>query len=248
MKRLLMALLMVVLPVGITYAGTFSDDFDDGQLGGWHIDGFPRDVPAKVEIQNGYVVMDTREKPRELATLELKAGNAKNWNAYTFTCRVRIAGEPTIFSIHVRRGEGRFDLAADQTMVIVPLDQRGNVYTTPPDAKFNRKIGRIEGYILRGNFKVPIKLKRWYPIKIVANGDNFAFYFDNKLLTKYEDKSAVPGTVRFQADFGMVAHIDDVVITGPKVPNLAHSVTPKGHLTTTIWGKIKTDSSELQRQ
>jgi hypothetical protein len=54
MKWLLMALLIVVSPV-VAYAGTFSDDFDDGQLGGWHIDGFPRDVPAKVEIQNGYV-------------------------------------------------------------------------------------------------------------------------------------------------------------------------------------------------
>ena len=55
-----------------------------------------------VEIQNGYVVLDTREKPREnprlrgaqnRVSLELRAGNAKNWNAYTFTCRVRIAEE-----------------------------------------------------------------------------------------------------------------------------------------------------------
>ena len=250
MKRLLMALLIAVLPV-VAYAGTFSDDFDDGQLGGWHIDGFPRDVPAKVEIQNGYVVMDAREKPNDnpilrgikIVTLELRAGNPQNWNAYTFTCRVRIAevlDEPpaafgnAAFGITVRKGSGRFNVVAKQTMLIDPLDQRADITTFPRDGK------GVEDFIHRGNFKALIKLRRWYPIKIVANAGNFAFYFDNKLLIEYEDKTAVPGTVSFRTDLGMVAHIDDVVITGPKVQDLAHSVNPKGHLTT-IWGKIKMD-------
>ena len=252
MKWLLMALLIVVSPV-VAYAGTFSDDFDDGQLGGWHIDGFPRDVPAKVEIQNGYVVMDAREKPNDnpilrgvkTVSLELRAGNPKNWNAYTFACRVRIAEvldePPAAFRITVRKGSGRFNVVAKQTMLINPLDQRVDITTFPRDGK------EVEDFILRGNFKALIKLRRWYPIKIVANGDNFAFYFDNNLLTEYEDKTAVPGTVRFYASSGLLVHLDDVVITGPKVPNLAHSVNPKGHLTT-IWGKIKTDSAELQRR
>jgi hypothetical protein len=135
------------------------------------------------------------------------------------------------FGITVRQGRGR----AKQTMLIDPLDQDGQIFTFPSDAK-----GIEDDVIHRGNFKAPIKLKRWYPIKIVANGDNFAFYFNNKLLIEYEDRKAIPGTVSFRTDFGMVAHIDDVVITGPKVPDLANSVSPDGHLTT-IWGEIKTD-------
>ena len=259
MKWLLMALLIAVSPV-VANAGTFSDNFNDGQLDGWHIwKRLPR-IPIMVEIQNGYVVMDTREKPGEnprlqllkMAELELRAGNANNWNAYTFTARVRIAEalekQLPSFIIQVRRGRGRFDLVAEQTMLIQPVEQRVSVFTTPPDAKFNRKIGRIEDIIQRGrNFKALIKRRRWYPIKIVADADNFAFYFDNHLIVQYEDKTAVPGTVKFQANFGLLVHIDDVVITGPKVPDLANSVNPKGHLTT-IWGKIKTDSAELQRQ
>jgi hypothetical protein len=257
MKRLLMALLIAVSPVGVANAGTFSDDFNDGQLDGWQprilIPGGPRPgVRIPVKIQNGYVVMDAREKPNDnlilpgfkIVILDLRAGNPQNWNAYTFTCRVRIAEvweEPpaafghAAFGITVRQGRGRFNVVAYQTMLIDPLDQDGQIFTFPSDAK-----GIEDDVIHRGNFKAPIKLKRWYPIKIVANGDNFAFYFNNKLLIEYEDRKAIPGTVSFRTDFGMVAHIDDVVITGPKVPDLANSVSPDGHLTT-IWGEIKTD-------
>jgi hypothetical protein len=250
MKGLLIALLIAVSPV-VVYAGTFSDDFNDGQLDGWQprilIPGGPRPgVRIPVKIQNGYVVMDAREKPNDnpilrgvkTVSLELRAGNPKNWNAYTFACRVRIAEvldePPAAFRITVRKGSGRFNVVAKQTMLINPLDQRVDITTFPRDGK------EVEDFILRGNFKALIKLRRWYPIKIVANGDNFAFYFNNKLLIEYEDRKAIPGTVSFRTDFGMVAHIDDVVITGPKVPDLANSVSPDGHLTT-IWGEIKTD-------
>ena len=256
-----MVLLIAISPV-VAYAGTFSDDFNDGILDGWEprlfIPGGPRPgARIPVKIQNGYVVMDAREKPNDnlilpgfkLVFLKLRAGNARNWNAYTFTCRVRIAEvweEPpaafghAAFGITVREGRGRFNVVAYQTMLIDPLDQEGQVFTYPPDVKpvGGKPVGGVT--IHRGNFKVPIKLKRWYPIKIVANAGNFSFYFNNKLLIEYEDKTAVPGTVSFRTDFGMVAHIDDVVITGPKVPDLANSVTPKGHLTT-LWGEIKTD-------
>lgn len=258
MKGLLMALLIAVSPV-VANAGTFSDNFNDGNLHGWQIQKPSRDFPVTVEIKNGYVVMDTMLKKNEnrdffgikRASLELTAGNAKSWNVYTLTCRVRIAEGldeiPSIFIINVRRSEGRFDLAAQQTMLIDPLFPGINVITTPPDAKVNPEKIRVEGDIQRGHFGILIKLRRWYPIKIVANADNFAFYFDNNLLTQYEDKTAVPGTVRFYASAGLLVHLDDVVITGPAIPDLANSVNPKGHLTT-IWGKIKTDSAELQRQ
>ena len=254
MKWLLTVLLIVVLPVAV-YAGTFSDDFSDGNLHGWHIGKPPRGIPVKVEIKNGYVVMDTTAKKNEdpdllgikFAFLELKTGNAKSWNAYTLTCRIQISeAARTLFTVAVRRSEGRFGLAAAQIMMIDPVNQQGRVITLSPDVQFDPplEIGRD---IHRGRFKALIKLKRWYPIKIVADADNFAFYFDNNLVVQYEDKTAVPGTVRFHVTSGMLVHLDDVVITGPKVPNLAHSVNPDGHLTT-IWGKIKTDSAELQRR
>ncbi len=255
MKRLLMALLIAVSPV-VAYAGTFSDDFNDGNFHGWQIRKPPRGIPVTVEIKNGYVVMDTTFKKNENrdffgikhASLELTAGNAESWNVYTFISRIRIAeAENALFSIDVRRSEGRFDLAAQQTMLIVPFNQRVNVITTPPDAKFNPEKIRVEGQIHRGNFKALIKLRRWHSIKIVANADNFAFYFDNNLLTEYEDKTAVPGTVRFHVTSGLLFNLDDVVITGPSVPDLANSVNPKGHLAT-IWGKIKMDSAELQHR
>ena len=59
-------------------------------------------------------------------------------------------------------------------------------------------------------------------------------------------KTAVPGTVRFNVRSEMLIHLDDVVITGPGVPNIggASSVNPEAHLATT-WGKNKATLAEI---
>ena len=90
------------------------------------------------------------------------------------------------------------------------------------------------------NLRRPIKLGRWLPIRIVAQGNNFEFHFDDNFVTQYEDEDAVPGTVGFQISSRMVVHLDDVVITGPEIPNIGSplSVNPEVRLATT-WGEIK---------
>ena len=90
------------------------------------------------------------------------------------------------------------------------------------------------------NLRRQIKLGRWLPIRIVAQENNFEFHFDGNFVTQYEDENAVPGTVGFQIDSGMVVHLDDVVITGPDIPNIGSplSVNPEARLATT-WGDMK---------
>ena len=74
----------------------------------------------------------------------------------------------------------------------------------------------------------------------MADRDYLEFHFDDRLVTEYEDETALPGTVEFSAADGMLVHVDDVVITGPRIPNIGgpRDVALKSHLATT-WGEIK---------
>ena len=84
----------------------------------------------------------------------------------------------------------------------------------------------------------PIELNRWIPIEIVAEKDLFEFHFDDHLVARYRDEKAGPGTVRFSTHSGMLVHLDDVRISGPRIPNIGgpHRVAPEARLATT-WGE-----------
>ena len=245
MKQFIAILLAATLCITAAYAGTFSDNFNDGDLEGWHVWRMPETKPPKVE--QGAVVMDVIVEKNDkfqikMVYLELIASNAKSWRAYTLTCRVKFSKAlPPLpgFIIAVRRSQGRFGVMAEHGMIIHPLGDYVGITTIPPDAKLNPKKG-IEGTIGRGHIKKPIKLNKWYHIKIVAMENHFEFYFDNDVVTVYEDETAVPGTVKFQADAGIRSHLDDVVITGPNIPNIGpRSILKIEDKIAVMWGKIK---------
>ena len=257
MKWLPIALLVAIVPASVAHSGTFLDDFHDRNLDGWHVM-YPLGFPIPIAFKDNYLVIDTTVEEGELPVgleftkflgLELRLDNSEDWISYTLTCRVRIVEvaeeSPGIFSVGVRRSLGHFDVPAEQEMLIIPVGQLGQriqVHTIPPDAKPDHG---LEGLILRQNLleehlRRPIKLGRWLPVKIVVENSNFEFHFDGNFVTQYEDENAVPGTVGFQIDSRMVVHLDDVVITGPEIPNIGSplSVNPEARLATT-WGKIK---------
>ncbi len=256
MKWLLIALLIAMSPLSAAYSGTFMDDFHDRNLDGWHV-WYPLGAPIPLAFKNDYLVINTTVEEDELPVgleftkqlgLELRLDNSETWNSYTLTCRVRFAkvAEDTIgsISVGVRRSMGHFDISAEQEMLILPVLQHVQVHSIPPDAKHEPEEGLV-GMIHRQTLgekrlRRPIKLNRWLSIRIVAEETNFEFHFDDNFVAQYEDESAVPGTVRFQVASGMVVHLDDVVVTGPEIPNIGSplSVNPEANLVTT-WGAIK---------
>ena len=255
MRWFLIVLLIATLHVASAHSGTFLDDFHDRNLDGWHLSIHPPGIGLPVAFKDGYLVSDTRIEKNELpegffklVSLELTTGYAEDWNAYTLTCRVRFAEvveeASGFFTVGVRRSVRQFDVVAQQAMLIDPVDQHVQVDTIPPDARRDLE-KRLKGKILREIFdrehlRRPIKLGRWLPIKIVADEQYFEFHFDENLITRYDDETAVPGTVWFQVGSEMVAHLDDVKITGPEIPNIGspQSVNPEARLATT-WGELK---------
>ena len=81
-----------------------------------------------------------------------------------------------------------------------------------------------------------IKLnKEKYELKIVAEGDTFKGYYNDKLVTTMEHKDHEQGRVGLLVWQGS-SRFDDVNVVGPGIPGLA--VNPKGKIAST-WARIK---------
>ena len=205
MKWLLPVWLITVSYVQVVDAGTFSDDFSDGNLDGWHIFRFPvaPGFPDIVKIKNGHLTVDTTIGKMEQAAalfkqfqMELRLGDSETWDSYTLTFRIRFVQAqqvvPAAFSIFVRSSMGWFGEMASQQMLILPDRQHVQVSTTPPDAKGDPETGEVEGIVHRGtlnhrHLRRPIKLSRWLPIEIIAKDSSFEFHFDDNLVSQYEE-------------------------------------------------------------
>ncbi len=256
MKWLLLAILISGLPAAAAYSGTFLDDFSDGNLDDWIVSTFPPESPNFIRFEDGYLVMDTivgenelLEDPHRHVVLQLSSGNAEEWDSYSLACRIRFVDiqevrPPESFTINVRKGKEHIGLAAQQNTQIHPLEQFILVTTYPPDATRNPENHKLEGLIRRQVLVpepfLPIRLNQWLTVEIVAEKKSFEFYLADELVAHYVDKTAVPGTVEFATFSRMRVHLDDVVITGPNIPNTAgaSAVNVETHLTTT-WGEIK---------
>ena len=245
MRWIVIGLLLAVSPAIAAFAGTFLDNFNDGDLTGWHITHslVPEDVwPNPVIVEDGYAVLDTTEEPNELpkgdhkwVSMELRTSNERNWDSYTLTCRVRFIeakGQRPLFDffqIAVRSGGSGAELGhgGSHQMQIFPSDQEIDVWTSTPRGTVDR------GDVDTLQIGQPIERNRWAKIKIVADKESFEFYYHNTLVTRYVDETALPGTVEFYVDSGMIVHLDDVRITGQEIP-FAH-----GSRLATTWEEIK---------
>lgn len=206
--------------------------------------------PDRVRVKNGLLVMDAAPANalhirRANVHMEVRTGDWENWDSYTLTCRIRFDEFPRQktgeFYVWDRRGEGCCGVVTVRYMLIDPAAQRVQVYTIPPNAEDEPAgiKGRIHRETLeRQHLRRPIELNQWIPIEIVAEKNFFEYHYDGNLVTRYEDETAVPGTVSFLTLSGLVVHLDDVTITGVGVP---HSVNHETNIATT-WGDIKNSS------
>ena len=266
MRWISIASLLTISSAIVAYSGTFVEDFSDGNLDEWHIltmPGPPFPVADLVKIEDGYLVLDPMfGGQRHSVSLELRTGNAEEWDSYTLICRIRFKGAPeppaTLY-LEVRRSEGgKFRIGNDtfplnnfqQMSITVHHPQEIKVVTSRPDERpFHEDLDvppLVD--IFRAELRLkplgrPIKLNRWIPIKVVANKHLFKLYFNDHLVAQYEDEKAGPGTVRFWTSGAMIVPLDDIKIWGPRIPNIGgpHRVVPEARLATT-WGEMK-DSS-----
>jgi len=256
-----------------TSAGTFRDDFEDGNLSGWELKQ-SRKAVVEFQVENGEASIQTNSPPRLNGVRQDCRGTmiigSNDWRNYTLELRVKIVerdyetGGKAI--IGIRTEELPIRNIDEPLLIVSPIG-------VPPGVYMEIIPGGMHGYIrVHKIIKIdpPIVLKMinlngkmaplkqthrwekvlttaktiafdtWYPVKMVAKDERFKLYFNDEIITRFDDANIMSGKVRLTA-IGAHVHFDDVVITGKNIADIGPSgmsVSAKGKLTTT-WGSIK---------
>ena len=214
-------------------AGTWSDGFEDGNLDGWGmIDPIPRE---KWGVEDGECSGQyTPAAPGTYSPLELKVENAASWKDYTITLKAKLVesfgragGGFCTFGITFRMPPGR--IMATYQAFIDPESNEVDFYEGA------RKISVVP-------LPFDILEDTWYELKVIAEGEHFEFYINDELMGSFDDDSYPSGGIELGVSNTHV-HFDDVVITGPEIPDggpggVRMSVHQENTLITT-WGTLK---------
>jgi RNA polymerase sigma factor (sigma-70 family) len=237
-------------------AGTWKDNFKDGNFDGWEIDKL--DWPAAVlvpgagnwRVEDGIVIGgDDNNKIAHLLT----TGDV-SWTDYTAEVSVKFSKELRncgIWSgVYLRvRCQERLpymnyclgiqnfgDNAVKQILVeggkmaMTPVEVAGGMIMPeqPNDTThiFPKALFKIEA-------------DRWYRLKVTVKGNLVKCFIDGKRVSEFQSDLYPSGKVGVSVD-GVVAMFDDFVVTGPEIPDggTSFAVNPQAKLATT-WEGIK---------
>lgn len=230
MKRSAILSLIVVIScimVSSALAGTWRDDFEDGNMDEWRI---REHNAAEWKIINEELECTVPGRPNLIFVLGEEA-----WTDYSVEYDVKLLED-------LGRGDVDVDLRMDgfnSSIVLWVGDwssgepEAGGL--TINDFNFVKEEKKPFG---------PLSLNKWHHLKGEAKGNEFIFWIDGKEILRYTDNTFLTG----QPGFGIAAYkvrIDNVQITGPEIPERRppkwpgdHAVTARGKLATT-WAGLK---------
>lgn len=218
-SSLLMVALMIALP---TRAGTFKDNFDDGNLDGWgKILNYGGGI-SEWKVDNGVL---TCSRPFD-GSSQLLFGK-KEWKDYSIECDTKMV--QVLSNFHSLALDLR--VQNEFNTVWCGIGGWGGASNVFIQVWFN------DAPLNQPNKAFNLELNRWYHLKAIAKNDNFEFYVDGELLVSYSDSHFSTGHVDLDAN-GCLAYFDNVVITGADVPDNSQAVSRQGKLATS-WGQMK---------
>ena len=217
--------LFVFLNTFVVVAGTFREDFEDGNFDGWRIESHP--PVGSWKVVDGAV----ESRRQSLAGTYLITGK-ENWKDYTISCDVMLK------ETFARNGIGfiaRFKSPMPNHLIDI---WSGNW------AGFEA----ISTQRFPGNFRTDkpfplLKLNQWHQIKLIVKGKAFTFWINNQKVLVHKDEAVKKGAVGLSVG-GYYARFDNIEISGPGVPNFtpptwkAKSVDQQNKLAVT-WMQIR---------
>jgi len=223
---LLMLALMVSLP---TWAGTYVENFDDGNFDGWEI--FDAGKPgSQWTVEDG--VLTCR---REIIWMSDLLFGEEDWRNYTIECDSRIL-EPLdetygmALDLRVTYPEGDESKTNDVTCLASRSDKMATIWPWIngefPDQKTSSDFPSSD---------FDCELGRWYRLKGVAHEDTFEFYLDGRLVASYTDDRIKTGRVGVMAAGASVLQFDNIIITGDDVPDNTDSLVEGDLLAIIHW-------------
>ena len=208
--------------VASAHAGTYVDNFDDGDFDGWEVI-----EPAEWKVVDG--VVTCRRGTNSATALDF---GEDDWRNYTIECDARIV-EP-IVTLH--------NTSLGLRMLWRNSSDFNYIWCLPSVAWGTALIWSwLNGKGSEQSAQKPFKqeMNRWYHLKGVAHEDNFEFYIDGELMASLSDPRFPTGRVGLET-IGCLSNFDNVIITGDDVPDNANlaAVSASGKLATT-WGQLR---------
>jgi len=200
-------------------AGTFRDNFDDGDLVGWK-----PNIPAGISIINGKLQF------RGADSLIVKVGSP-SWEGYSLEARVKIAEfmgggwfSTRILQSNTGDRTGYYELRLAQGGIVSALYVNDHCVES---------------------FQVPIVVEEnlWHSVKINPSNGKVSFYLDEILIAQFTDVG-LSGYADMCSTKGTHVYVDDVGISGPNIPDTGPSgpnsfaIESRSKLAIT-WGEVK---------
>ena len=233
-------LFLLVIP---TWAGTLTDNFDDGNADGWRLlkgdtGAGLLDETAQWTVKKGELVATSKDVCTWASTFGI---GDKKWKNYELSAEFKIV-KILPKGCDIRAFVG-FGVHFDDTEFINGLDLyiirgRNPLWDWHDCERFLKGDIDAPG---RVNTKVAIKEGKWYTVEIIFDGGFYKMSIDNKLLCNMPANVPDAGAVVLSARNVKVL-FDDVVVKGDTIPqwnmNLGLPVEPQAKLALT-WGQIK---------
>jgi len=223
-QTIIVVLFLCFVSTSSVLAGTWRDDFEDGNLNGWE------GLDACWTVEDGEC---SGEFFNPAMADVIRIGW---WDDCTVECKMKFVGAPSGFADISVRDTGMdcylfFIHAVANTANCLKIFQNVNTQLS--------------------NTPLPFALSNdiWYELKIIVKGDNFEFYIDGNPAGEFKDNSIPSGKVGLVVKNAHV-HFDDLIISGDDVEDggswdpAKHpgekAVESKGKIAMT-WGKIKSN-------
>lgn len=166
----------------------FQDDFQDGNAKRWDSSVGTWTV---IKDETGNYVYEGTGPDNYPQTWP---GN-RDWADYAFESRIRIK-EGTVFVLVRANGSSFYNVSLNTSDVSL--------------ARWNSKIGE---YKVMKSVSYPIRLNKWYLVRIEIVGQKYTLYLDNKLVTSYtfeSDSPVITGGIGYYIGGGETVQVDDV--------------------------------------
>ena len=225
---LIIFVFLIAIPV---WAGTFRDDFEDGDYEGWKV------ALGKWEVNNGVLIT---KNDADFTVIDL---GEETWRDYTIE-----------FDGKVKSHQGNYCIAGSVRSQQKDPKKGWAYYCIAANTGFGERI-EASVYIdlnqyfgMTRIFDFALELDKWYKFKATINEGKFNYYLDDKLVisTDWTDQPLSPnGIVELWTRYPGEYWFDNVVITGSDIPNTGPSgfnspfSVKSGNKLAITWGNIK---------
>jgi len=196
-KAVFWVLFVLIVPQ-LSFAGTFRDDFEDGDLAGW-----------KPNAATGISVVDGQLQFKGTDRLILKLGES-SWENYSFESRLNVCefAAGGSFSLRVMQssegdhsGYYELSLSSSGTTAALYLENRC-----------------VESF----RSDTFVEENKWYNLRVELDGEKISFYFDDVLVARLTEVE-LSGYLDMCSTKGTHVYIDEVVISGKNIPETGES-------------------------